>query len=113
MEQIRELLQSAPLAAATAEAPAPQKVITSEPGFAYIDNQDANWLYDTEFHPVDLNSIPVQAFVVYKFGPVADLGGLGGCSPPPAISGHTKRWMCCYKNTLILANSVIFVHFNA
>ena len=65
LEQIRELLQSAPLAAATAEAPAPQKVITSEPGFAYIDNQDANWLYDTEF---ELNSIPVHAFVVYKFG---------------------------------------------
>ena len=68
LEQIRELLQSAPLAAATAEVPSPQKVITSEPGFAYIDNQDANWLYDTEFHPVDLNSIPVRAFVVYKFG---------------------------------------------
>lgn len=68
LEQIRELLQSAPLAAATAEVPLPQKVITSEPGFAYIDNQDANWLYDTEFHPVDLNSIPVRAFVVYKFG---------------------------------------------
>ena len=31
---------------------------------------------------------------------VADLGGLGGCSPPPSISGHTKGWMCCYKNTL-------------
>ena len=68
LEQIRELLESAPLAAATAEAPAPQKVITSEPGFAYIDNQDANWLHDTEFHPVDLNSIPVRAFVIYKFG---------------------------------------------
>ena len=68
LEQIRGLLQSAPLAASTAAAPAPQKVITSEPGFAYIDNQDANWLYDTEFHPVDLNSIPVRAFVVYKFG---------------------------------------------
>ena len=68
LEQIRELLQSAPLATAPAEAPMPQKVITSEPGFAYIDNQDANWLYDTEFHPVDLNSIPVRAFVVYKFG---------------------------------------------
>ena len=27
--------------------------------------------------------------------PVADLGGLGGCSPPPANSGHTLRaWMC-------------------
>ena len=37
---------------------------------------------------------------------VADLGGLGGCSPPPpAISGNTKGWMCCYKNTLILANN--------
>ena len=68
LEQIRELLQSAPLATATATAPVPQKTITSEPGFAYIDNQDANWLYDTEFHPVDLNSIPVRAFVVYKFG---------------------------------------------
>ena len=68
LEKIRELLQSAPLAAATDEAPAPQKVITSEPGFAYIDYQDANWLYNTEFHPVDLNSIPVRAFVVYKFG---------------------------------------------
>ena len=22
--------------------------------------------------------------------------------PPPAISGHAKGWMCCYKNTLIL-----------
>ena len=68
LEQIRELLQSAPLPATTAAAPAPQTVITSEPGFAYIDNQDAKWLYDTEFHPVDLNSIPVRAFVVYKFG---------------------------------------------
>lgn len=63
LEQIRELLQSAPLT-----APVQQKVITTEPGFAYIDNQDANWMYDTEFHPVDLNSIPVRAFVVYKFG---------------------------------------------
>ena len=68
LEQIRELLQSAPLADATAPAAIQQKVITSEPGFAYIDNQDASWLYDTEFHPVDLNSIPVRAFVVYKFG---------------------------------------------
>ena len=40
---------------------------------------------------------------------MADLGGLGGL---PAISGHTKEWMCCYKNTLILANTVIFVHNN-
>ena len=32
---------------------------------------------------------------------------IGGCSPPPAISGNTKGWMCCYKNTktLILANN--------
>ena len=68
LEQIRELLQSAPLAAATSTTPGPQNVIPSEPGFAYIDSQDAGWLYDTEFHPVDLNSIPVRAFVVYKFG---------------------------------------------
>jgi len=69
LEQIRELLQSTPLSTATATAPAvPQKNITSETGFAYIDSQDANWIYDTEFHPVDLNSIPVRAFVVYKFG---------------------------------------------
>lgn len=66
LEQIQELLQSAPLSTATAAAP--QKSITSETGFAYIDSQDANWIYDTEFHPVDLNSIPVRAFVVYKFG---------------------------------------------
>ena len=68
LEQIRELLQSAPLAAANSAAAGPQKVVPSEPGFAYIDSQDAGWLYDTEFHPVDLNSIPVRAFVVYKFG---------------------------------------------
>ena len=70
LKQIRELLQSAPLTDATAPCPstAQQKVITSELGFAYIDNQDASWLYDTECHPVDLNSIPVQVFVVYKFG---------------------------------------------
>jgi len=65
LQQIRELLKSTP--ALTAPVPAPQKPIT-EPGFAYIDNQDAGWLYDTEFHPVDLNSIPVRTFVVYKFG---------------------------------------------
>ena len=68
LEQIRELLQSAPLAAANSAAPVSQKVIPNEPGFAYIDSQDASWLYDTEFHPVDLNSIPVRTFVVYKFG---------------------------------------------
>ena len=69
LQQIRELLKSTPSLAAPAPAPAqaPQKPLT-ESGFAYIDNQDANWLYDTEFHPVDLNSIPVRAFVVYKFG---------------------------------------------
>ena len=33
----------------------------------------------------------------YACKAVADLGGLGGCIPPPAISGHTKGWMCCYK----------------
>ena len=65
LQQIRELLKSTPTLAAP--APAPQKPMT-EPGFAYIDNQDAGWLYDTEFHPVDINSIPVRAFVVYKFG---------------------------------------------
>ena len=32
-------------------------------------------------------------------------GFRGAVAPPPAISGHTKGWMCCYKNTLILANS--------
>ena len=68
LEQIRELLQFAPLAAANSAAPVSQKAIPNEPGFAYIDSQDASWLYDTEFHPVDLNSIPVRAFVVYKFG---------------------------------------------
>ena len=31
---------------------------------------------------------------------VVDLGRLGGCSPPSAISGHTKGWAYCYKNTL-------------
>ena len=65
LQQIRELLKSTPTLAAP--PPAPQKPMT-EPGFAYIDNQDAGWLYDTEFHPVDINSIPVRAFVVYKFG---------------------------------------------
>ena len=40
-------------------------------------------------------------------------GARGAVASPPANSGHTKGWMCCYKNTLIRANSVIFVHFNA
>ena len=26
-------------------------------------------------------------------------GFRGAVAPPPAISGHTKGWMCCYKNT--------------
>ena len=35
-----------------------------------------------------------------------DVGIVVGCSPPPpAISGHTKGWMCCYKNTLKHTNS--------
>ena len=36
----------------------------------------------------------------YTFA-VADLGGgaRGAVPPPPGISGHTKRWLCCYKNT--------------
>ena len=29
----------------------------------------------------------------------------GAVAPPPAISGHTKGWMCCYKNTLKHTNS--------
>ena len=47
---------------------------------------------------------------------VADLGGLGGCSSPPSISGHTKGWMCCYLEAAhrLPPNSQIFVcgHFN-
>ena len=29
----------------------------------------------------------------------------------PATSGNTKRWTCCYKNTLILAYVVLFCTF--
>ena len=35
-------------------------------------------------------------------------GARGAVAPSNAISGHTKGWMYCYKNTLILANSVIW-----
>ena len=46
---------------------------------------------------------------------VAALGGLGAVAPPPAISGphlpfqeiQKNGCMCCYKNTLILANNDI------
>ena len=55
----------------------------------------------------------------YTFA-VADLGGgLGGLYPPPPhlVSQDIQRDGCVviktHKNTLILANNVIFVHFNA
>ena len=37
----------------------------------------------------------------FNYTPVADLGGArGAVAPPPlGISGHTKGWLCCYKNT--------------
>ena len=46
------------------------------------------------------------------YNPVVDLGGY---SPPTSISGHSYKMgshACVVINTLILANSIIFVHFN-
>ena len=48
--------------------------------------------------------------------PVADLrGAREAVAPSPAISGHSyiQKDGCIVIKTLILANSVIFVHFNA
>ena len=52
-----------------------------------------------------------------NFAPLLS-GGFGGLGampppppfpPPPAISGHTKGWMCCYKNTLIPNSDVLYI----
>ena len=52
----------------------------------------------------------------YTFA-VADLGGARGAVPPHLVSQDIQRDGCVviktHKNTLILANNVIFVHFNA
>ena len=60
LEQIKSLVQNRSL------VPTPQS--GSQSVQAYIDPKDALWVNDTDFHPVDISSIPVQAFVVYKFG---------------------------------------------
>ena len=42
-------------------------------------------------------------YVRFISSAVADLGGVrGAVAPPPANSGHTKEWMCCYKKQNIL-----------
>ena len=59
LEQIRLLLQQQPI------VPAPGSLQAVD---AYIDPKDASWVNDSDFHPIDINTVPARAFVVYKFG---------------------------------------------
>ena len=59
LEQIKKLLQNQPI------MPQVQADLLSE---SYIDPKDASWVTDKEFHPVDINTLHIRAFVVYKFG---------------------------------------------
>ena len=44
---------------------------------------------------------------------VVDLGGGGAVAPPYLTSQEMQKNECIVIKTLILANTVIFVHFNA
>lgn len=61
LEQIKSLLQSQTLMQQTTQP----KPTSSE---VYIDPKDASWVNDEKFHPTDIGTIPVRAFVVYRFG---------------------------------------------
>ena len=48
---------------------------------------------------------PLQTDVIYLDISGGFRGARGAVAPPPAISGNTKGWMCCYRNTLKHTNS--------
>ena len=59
LERIRELLEKQPFLSSVPTSIAPG---------GYIDPKDAQWVNDTELHPVDVSTLSARAFIVYKFG---------------------------------------------